>query len=68
MQDQLKKVQRIQASQRVFAVILGDGSVVTWGDAWDGGDSSAVQDKLKKVQHIQACHDAFAAFLAMEGS
>ena len=31
-----------------FATILGDGSVVTWGNADSGGDSSAVQDQLNK--------------------
>ena len=34
--------------------ILEDGSVVTWGEADDGGDSSRVQDQLKGVQQIQA--------------
>ena len=28
--------------------VLGDGSVVTWGDADLGGDCSAVQEQLKK--------------------
>ena len=46
-----------------FAAILGDGSVVTWGDARFGGDSSAVQDQLRDVQQIQASHHAFAAIL-----
>ena len=39
VQDQLKIVQQIQASTNAFAAILGDGSVVTWGDAnssWRG--------------------------------
>ena len=43
VQGQLKHVQQIQASLRAFAAILGDGSVVTWGPADHGGDSSAVQ-------------------------
>ena len=46
MQDQLKNVQQIQASRAAFAAILCDGSVVTWGDAELGGDSTAVQDQL----------------------
>ena len=33
----------------------------SWGEADDGGDSSAVQDQLKNVQQIQASHQAFAA-------
>ena len=47
-----------------FVVSLGDGSVVTWGDASCGGDSSAVQDQLRNVQQIQASARAFAAILA----
>ena len=31
---------QIQACGDAFAAILGDGSVVTWGDAQNGGDSS----------------------------
>ncbi|OLP91273.1 hypothetical protein AK812_SmicGene27044 [Symbiodinium microadriaticum] len=55
---------QVQASGFAFAAILGDGSVVTWGDAATGGDSSAVQDQLKNVQQIQASRGAFAAILA----
>ena len=47
----------------IFAAILGDGSVVTWGDSRSGGDSSAVQGQLRNVQHIQASYSAFAAVL-----
>ena len=41
--------------------ILVDGSVVTWGSASSGGDSTAVQDQLRTVQEIQATASAFAA-------
>ena len=58
----LKDVQ-IRANTGAFAAILGDGSVVTWGDADCGGDSSAVQAQLKDVQQIQANTGAFAAIL-----
>eukprot|EP00439_Symbiodinium_sp_Y106_P008315 s7511_g1.t1 len=58
------QVQANLAIEGSFAAILGDASVLTWGDARHGGDSSAVQDQLKNVQQIQAnCH-AFAAVLA----
>ena len=51
MQDQLKNVQQIQAScYGAFAAILGDGSVVTWGDAHSGGDGSSVQNQLLNVR------------------
>ena len=63
MRDQLQNVQQIQASQHAFAAILGDGSVVTWGSAACGGDSSAVRDQLQNVQHIAASNDVFAAIL-----
>ena len=43
--------------------ILEDGSVVTWGYAGGGGDSSAVRDQLKGAQQIQVTGCAFAAIL-----
>ena len=63
MQEQLKNVQQIQANPKAFAAMIGDGSVVTWGHAPCGGDSSSVQDQLKSVQQIQASCAAFAAIL-----
>ncbi|OLQ06709.1 putative E3 ubiquitin-protein ligase HERC1 [Symbiodinium microadriaticum] len=53
----------IQATSLAFAAILGDGSVVSWGNADFGGDSSAVRDQLKNVQQIQATRLAFAAIV-----
>ena len=63
VQDQLKGVQQIQASNGAFAAIREDGSVVAWGDADCGGDSSAVRNQLRGVQQIQATNSAFAAIL-----
>ena len=63
VQDQLKGVQQIQATDTAFAAILEDGSVVTWGHADCGGDSSAVQGQLRGVQQIQSTYGAFAAIL-----
>ena len=57
--DQLKNACLIQVSGGAFAAVLCDGSVVTWGDAFAGGDSSAVNN----VQQIQANFEAFAAIL-----
>ena len=54
---------QVAATGHAFAAILGDGSVVAWGDARHGGDGSAVQGQLKNVQQIQATADAFAAIL-----
>ncbi|OLQ04101.1 putative E3 ubiquitin-protein ligase HERC1 [Symbiodinium microadriaticum] len=58
-------VSQVQAcgTKAAFAAILGDGSVVTWGDPFFGGDSSAVQDQLMTVRQIQASSGAFAAIL-----
>ena len=39
-------------------------TIVTWGYANFGGDTSAVQEQLKGVQQIQATKHAFAAILA----
>eukprot|EP00435_Cladocopium_sp_Y103_P052829 s671_g16.t1 len=64
VQDQLKGVQQVQATNQAFAAILADGSVVTWGDPHCGGNSSEVQDQLKDVQQVQAANQAFAAILA----
>ena len=64
VQQQLRNVQQIQASNRAFAAILVDGSVVTWGQAGFGGYSGVVQGQLRNVKQIQAAEWAFAAILA----
>ena len=51
-QVQLKAIRNGHSA--AFAALLGDGSVVTWGDADYGGDSSAVQEQLRDVQQIHA--------------
>ena len=58
----INKVQ-IEATEAAFAAILGDGSVVTWGDPDYGGDSSAVRDKLKNVRQVLTAFGTFAALL-----
>ena len=57
----------ISSSDTAFAARLGGGSVVTWGDADGGGDSSLVQGQLKGVQHIYSTKYAFAALLGSGG-
>ena len=48
-----------------FAVIMADGSVMTWGDKSNGGDSSSVANHLMAdVQHIYSTEGAFAALKA----
>ena len=52
----LSKVQ-IHATVCAFAAILGDGSVVSRGDAACGGDSNEVHDQLKKsLSYGFCCH------------
>ena len=64
LKDQLRIVQQIHATERAFAAILADGSVVTWGSPEDGGDSTTVKDQLRNVWLIHATESAFAAILA----
>ena len=61
VQDELKNVQRIQATAGGFAAILESGAVVTWGHPRYGGESSQVQEKRNNVQRIQATAGGFAA-------
>ena len=57
-------MQQFQVTREgAFAAIIGDGSVVTWGSFYGGGDSSSVQHQLKDVLQIQASKRAFAAIL-----
>ena len=64
VQDQLRRVQQLQATGRAFAAILADGSVITWGHPGYGGDSSEVRDQLQNVRQVQATESAFAAIRA----
>ncbi|MGD9881831.1 MAG: Calx-beta domain-containing protein [Reyranella sp.] len=50
-----------------FAAVTGDGSVVAWGNAQNGGDSSAVAGQLHDVIEVASNSFAFAA-LRRDGS
>eukprot|EP00439_Symbiodinium_sp_Y106_P084693 s31_g26.t1 len=50
-------------TKSALAAILGDASVVTWGNSLAGGCSLGVRNQLKNVQQIQASSEAFAAIL-----
>ena len=66
MQGELKSMQQIQACDCSFAAILGDGCVVTGGEARSGGDSTVVQDQLKNVRQIRGSYCLLKLpFLAM---
>ena len=60
-----KSWRQIYSTDYAFAALLGNGRVVTWGDAGWGGDSSAVQGELKDqvVEQIYSTDAAFAALL-----
>ena len=58
---QINNVQICATKLWSFAAVLGDGSVAAWGNAYRGGDSTAVQYQLKNAQQIQATNAAFAA-------
>eukprot|EP00434_Breviolum_minutum_P023230 symbB.v1.2.020488.t1/scaffold1730.1/size104407/1 len=51
---------QLAATEHAYALWChGDSTIVTWGDADCGGDSSAVQDQLRGVQQMQAAGYAF---------
>ena len=50
------------ANVAAFAALLGDGSVVAWGDPSAGGDCRDVQDKLVDVQDAKPLRDLFWFF------
>ncbi|OLP99733.1 Phosphoserine phosphatase ThrH [Symbiodinium microadriaticum] len=50
-------------SDNAFAMMLGDGSFVTWGNARFGADYRAVHAQLTVAQQIQSSRFAFAALL-----
>ena len=60
----MANVRAIQRTYQAFAAIRDDGSVVTWGRADYGGDSSAVQGRLQNVTAVQSTRAAFAAILS----
>ena len=71
VQDELRNVQEVHATAYAFAAILADGTVVSWGNPFCGGDcdgtavldGAAVLDQPKRVQQICSTSFAFAAIL-----
>ncbi len=61
-------VTHVVGTRSAFAAVKEDGSVVTWGDAVNGGDSSEVSEDLRSsVKEIFSNAYAFAA-LKEDGS
>eukprot|EP00913_Durusdinium_trenchii_P010680 g10020.t1 len=56
----LRNVQTISASAGAFAAVLGDGSLVVWGDPHQGGDRAL---ELTDVREVVGAQKAFAAIL-----
>eukprot|EP00434_Breviolum_minutum_P043189 symbB.v1.2.038485.t1/scaffold6011.1/size21767/1 len=55
----------LAATGHAFALwCQGYSTIVTWGDAHCGSDSSSVQDRVRGVQQVQGTYAAFAAILA----
>ena len=48
-----------------FAALRDDGSVVTWGNSEEGGDSSAVASALDGTNDVTAIRSTNAAFVAL---
>ena len=63
VQQQLRNVARIAATNSAFAALLEDGTVIAWGCHSHGGDTSKVQGQLSHVQELHATSAAFAAIL-----
>jgi len=55
-------VKHIYSTRFAFAAVNSDGSVITWGAAPFGGNSSEVREQLAAdVQHVHSTDCAFAA-------
>ena len=55
-------VEQVVGTNFAFAALKADGSVITWGREYGGGDSFAVRDDLSRdVRHIARTCFAFAA-------
>ena len=52
MSSLLTGVKTIYSSGGAFAALKNDGSVVSWGNDYYGGDSSAVASQLTNVKTI----------------
>ena len=58
------KLPQMSCTDRTCALVKTDESVVTWGDEFYGGDSSAVRRQLVDAIHVYSTGRAFAAVKA----
>jgi len=64
VQSQLENVKKIFSTVNAFAALLGNGTVVAWGNEDNGGKiSDAIQNQLVNVNTIFSAHYAFSALL-----
>jgi alpha-tubulin suppressor-like RCC1 family protein len=57
-------VTAVHSTARAFAALRTDGSVATWGSAYDGGDSTEVAGNL--TSNVTAVYSNFYAFAALK--
>ena len=60
-------MQQLAGTASSFAALRSNGSVVTWGQAKAGGDSSRVQDQLRQAGDFWVSGGAEAGFLELGG-
>jgi hypothetical protein len=64
VQDRLQGIVNVQGNPSAFAAVTEEGSLVTWGDATLGGDSSVIRSKLQqKVRQVTPSLKGFFAIL-----
>ena len=61
LKEKLTSIKAIYSNSYAFAAIKKDGTVVTWGRVFSGGDSSAKTDELYSIKSIVGSRRAFAA-------
>lgn len=61
------KIKSIVATEKAFAALREDGTVISWGNSDYGGNFSSKSDKLVSVRDIKASERAFIA-LKTDGS
>ncbi len=64
IQSQLTNVKDVFNAYQSFAALKNDGTVVTWGSQWHGGDSSGVKLKLKNIKSIKELY--WGGFIALK--
>ena len=64
VQDRLQGIVNVQGNPSAFAAVTEEVSLVTWGDATLGGDSSVIRSKLQqKVRQVTPSLKGFFAIL-----